>query len=114
MVISRHMLKKVKQLFKEGKKKSTIAEELDIDRKTVTKYLEADTLLSYQPRTTPKKEDPFKAFEMKTLKMLEDNSNLTANDIFEFLIEQGYSGSERTLRHRVAAIERDEAKRKIF
>lgn len=113
-MLSMYMFQKVKELSGNGKKISTIARELGLDRKTVRKYLLSNTPPEYQERSISTKVDPFLAFEERVLEMLKDDPSLAAADIYEFIVEEGYTGSARTIRRRIADIKDSRPKERFF
>jgi transposase len=108
------MFQKVRDLKAQGLKQSQIAKELGIDRKTVAKYLSSNTPPKYGPRKGVTKKDPFSAFEPRAKFLLDQTPKITAREIFEFILEEGYRGSERTVDRRIAQILGEKPKERYF
>lgn len=96
-----HMFNQVRKLSAEGKSRAAIARELGLDPKTVAKYLRSNTPPRYRARTRSTREDPFAAFEEKVDVWLKRTPTLSDQEIFEFLLQEGYRGSERTVNRRM-------------
>ncbi len=61
-------------------KKTQIARELGIDRKTVAKYLGSNSPPKYGPRKAVTREDPFSAFEARARLLLDETPKITARE----------------------------------
>ena len=90
-----------------------IASKLGIDKKTVNKYLQASTPPSYQSRQAPTRSDPAEKYTKTIESLAKDPKNL-AVDIYEALVDQGYQGSERTIRRRVEQLRQNIEKERFF
>jgi len=108
------MFQKVRELRGKGLRQSQIARELGIDRKTVSKYLSLNTPPKYGPRTTVTRGDPFAVFEPRARFLLDQTPKVTAREIFEFIFEEGYRGSERTVDRRISRIMGEKPKERYF
>lgn len=108
------MFQRVRELRAQGLKQSQIARELGIDRKTVAKYLTSNTPPKYGPRRVVTRGDPFSAFEPRARFLLQQTPKITAREIFEFILEEGYRGSERTVDRRIAQILGEKPKERYF
>lgn len=113
-MLSVHLFHRIRGLREEGKSKSAIARELGIDRKTVRKYMETNSPPRYQARDASTKPDPFAPFADQAMKWLEHNPRLTAREVFEYLREEGYRGSERTVNRRLARVRGERPKERYF
>lgn len=108
------MFQNIRKLKCEGLTKSKIAKKLGINRKTVSKYLKANTPPQYGPRKSITKKDPFLGFEKRAHFLLELTPEITAREVFEFILDEGYKGSERTVDRRVATIQAEKPKERFF
>lgn len=108
------MFQKARELKAQGLKRSQIARELGIDRKTVTKYLSSNTPPKYGPRKAVTRGDPFLPFEPRARFLLDQTPKITAREIFEFILEEGYKGSERTVDRRIVQILGEKPKERFF
>lgn len=79
----------IKALLEEGVPKTSIAEDLGIDRKTVARYASDDTLPKYKRAPMPSLLDPFKDYVRQRLAKYD----LTAMKLFAEIQPQGYHGS---------------------
>jgi transposase len=95
--------------LREGKSLRWIAEEFGMSRKTVAKYVqqpEAPTYLLSKPRAKPLTEQWQSRVEeiLDTDKSAPRKQRHTARRIYDRLVEEGYTGSARTIRQMVAEI----------
>ena len=95
--------------LREGKSFRWIASEFGISRKTVAKYIEqpgAPTYVLKEPRVRPVAGD----WQARVEQIIEADKDAprkqrhTARRIYDRLVEEGYTGSDRTIRQVVAAI----------
>lgn len=115
-MLSIHMFHRIRILRAEGKKATEIARALGVDVKTVGKYLANNTPPHYpaqrQGRT---RVDPLgPAFSPKVRHWLAVTPGFSAREIFDLLVLEGYSGSERTVDRRVAEIRGEKPKERFF
>ncbi len=108
------MFQKVRELKAQGLKKAQIAKRLGIDRKTVSKYLSSNAPPKYSPRKQASRRDLFIPFEKRVRSLLEITPELTAREAFEFILDEGYRGSERTVNRRVSGIRGEKPKERFF
>lgn len=109
-----HMFHQVRKLRAQGKSRAAIARELRIDPKTVAKYLHSNTPPRYTPRTRSTRTDPFVAFEEKVAAWLIRTPTLSDQEIYEFLLKEGYRGSERTINRRMRRARDGKPKERFF
>lgn len=85
----------IKDLKSKGLSNIQIAEQLGVDRKTVSKWIESKQLPKYQKRNTkPSKLDPYKTYILARMKEGCTNSCI----IFDEIISKGYTGKSTILR----------------
>ncbi len=113
-MVTSYMFQKVRELRTQGLKKSQIAKRLGIDRKTVSKYLASNAPPKYSPRKRGSRQDLFSGFDKRVRSLLEITPDLTARETFEFIWDEGYRGSERTVNRRVSGIRGEKPKERFF
>lgn len=113
-MITMNKFHKIRQLKNvEGLSQRQIAARLKIDRKTVKKYLDSSSPPKYPERESSTKVDPTATFT-KRIETLAKNPKNLAVDIYEVLVSEGYTGSERTLRRRVNELRARQDKERFF
>lgn len=106
---------KVRALGHLGKSKTTIANELDLDRKTVRKYLTVPVPPPrYAARRSPTRADPFGEFEEFVRDKLQLAPALSGEEIFALIRPRGYQGSLRTIERRMKAWRDEKPKERFF
>jgi transposase len=96
VVITRGDFFMIKEMFQKGMSISDIARELELDRKTVRKYLQKDKPPSPQKRKKKEsKLDPFKEYLQK--QMLEDQV-FNSEKLLAEIKELGYTGGRTILK----------------
>ena len=113
-MVSFYMFDKVRKLRNQGKSRAAIAKELNLNPKTVGKYLKLNTPPKYSPRQNPTRKDPLKGFEETIKQWLKRTPSLSDREIFELLIPEGYKGSERTLNRKLLGIRPMKTKERYF
>ncbi len=103
----------MREMKRNGKSFAKIAREINVDRKTVSKYLNGNTPPSYKKREVSTRIDPIDGHEDRLNSLLAVDGIL-AVDIYEKLVEEGYKGSERTIRRRVAGVNSQKEKERFF
>lgn len=96
-----YMFHQVRKLSAQGKSQAAIARELGMDPKTVAKYLRSNTPPHYTSRSCSTRADPFVGYEEKVQAWLKRTPTLSDQEIYEFLLKEGYRGSERTINRRM-------------
>lgn len=109
-----YKFQKMRRLWKQGNNFSQIAKELNINRKTVAKYLKCNTPPSYSKREKSTRNDPFAPFKNLAEQLLGKSDEVLAVDVYETLVKKGYQGSERTVRRRIAEFKANEDKERFF
>lgn len=94
---------KIRNLRDEGLFKSDVAVRLGIDRKTVAKYWDGSADDPEKPRYARRRRkiDPYLNY---ITRRLEKWPELSAERLFQEIVEQGYDGSRRSVRRAVAGI----------
>ena len=113
-MITMDLFHEIRVLSRKTKSKSKIARELNIDRKTVRKYLESASPPRYAMRSEPSREDPFKEFESFVREKLEVAPGLSAGEVYALIRTRGYQGSERTIQRRLKAFKAEKPKERFF
>jgi transposase len=113
-MVSLYMFNQIRVLKAQGKSQAEIARELEIDPKTVAKYLRSNTPPQYKVRTVTTRLDPFVGYEAKVAQWLRRTPELTDQEIYELLIPEGYKGSERTVNRRMKRLRETESKERFF
>jgi hypothetical protein len=80
---------KIKQLYHDGHLRVRIAEQLHLDAKTVSKWIQRDT---YRQRTGPRRSSKLDAYKTYIIDLVEHQA-LGSAKIFNLLRMQGYTGS---------------------
>ncbi len=105
------MIMEMRHLYRQGLKKTKIAERLNVDRKTVAKYLEQDEEQTQVER--PSILDPYKDYiqrrlarypDLSAVRLCREIQGLDVEGISESPPEILYEGSERTVRRYVSSI----------
>ena len=113
-MITTYMFQKIRELHRQGVSNRQIAKKLGIDRKTVGQYLKCNGPPKYPPRKGKCRVNPFADFDGLATTLLAAVSDLTAAEIFIAAKEAGYTGSERTVDRRIAAIKAQRPKERFF
>ncbi len=114
VMVSLYMFQQIRRLKAEGKGCAAIARVLGINEKTVAKYLRSNTQPKYKPRAVSTRSDPFAGFEQRVSQWLTRTPTLQEMEVYELLIAEGYTGSERTLNRRLKRIKKEEKKERFF
>lgn len=113
-MISMHNFNRVRELSRDGLKPSEIASELNLNRKTVAKYLASNSPPQYpKERAGRTREDSFNPF-IDRAKLLLANPNMSNVEIYEIIKDEGYLGSERTVQRRLHEIKSELPKERFF
>ena len=103
-MVSQYMFQQIRELKKEGLSQAEIARRLEIDPKTVAKYVRANSPPRYRARQLSTRVDKFSGFEDRVRQWLLRTPGLSEREVFELLLPEGYSGSERTVNRRLKAL----------
>lgn len=88
------------QLRSKGKTQQEIAEILNIGRRSVIRYLKNGQIPQYVRVTKSSRVNPLDDYHEVIKQKLKGNLKLQLNELYEYLCQKGYTGSERTLRRR--------------
>lgn len=114
-MISMTDYQRIVQLRNSGKTQEEIARELGISRRSVIRYLKDGKIPSYSRRTKSNRPDPMEGFYEIVEEKLANDSTILLNDLYAYLCEKGYQGSERTLRRKTRELrEKNKAKEVYF
>lgn len=113
-MLTGYMFDRIRSLRNQEKNISQIARELKIDRKTVRKYLRSNTPPSYSSRKARTSPDPFAPFEERARVLLKQNEEWNPVDLYEVLKEEGFSGSEKTVRRRMLFLRPPPSQERFF
>lgn len=113
-MVSLFMFHRIRQLVSEKKSDLAISRELGIDRKTVAKYRASNAPPQYKQRSRPTKDDPFEAHAQRALDLVTRCPDLSGSEVYEYLVREGYPGSERTVQRRLAKLIGQKPKERFF
>lgn len=113
-MVSIYMFQEIRNLHGQGKSQAAIARELKLNPKTVAKYVSSNTPPKYKRRAKSTRPDPLLGFEAKVKSWLVRTPVLSDQEIYELLIPEGYTGSERTLNRRMKIWKKQEAGERFF
>jgi transposase len=99
-MISMADFKQIIQLRNKGKTQDEIATILGVSRRSVIRYLKDGEIPQYSRKTKSNRRDPLVDFYQDVKSKLELNPKLPLNELYEYIAEKGYQGSERTLRRK--------------
>jgi transposase len=113
-LVSRYMFEKIRELNKQGLSGAAIARTLEINPKTVAKYLRSNTPPKYKVRSQSTREDLFSDFAPRVKIWLERTPTLSEREVFELLLVEGYKGSERTINRKIKALREQKVAERFF
>jgi transposase len=102
------------QMRNKGLTQEQIAQALGISRRSVIRYLKDGHVPVYKRITKSNRIDPIARFYDLAIEKIQDNPSINLSILFEFLCQQGYQGSERTLRRKTADLRRQLKSKEIF
>lgn len=112
-MISMNMFQKIRLGVSQGKSFTEMARELKKSRTTISKYAKSNSPPKYKERERSTKADDFAPFVNDVKVLLMKAPELTATEVFEWLVEKGFKGSERTVQRRLKAF-RDKAPKERY
>ena len=113
-MVSLYMFHEIRKLKKEGKNNTEIGRILGLYRGTVAKYLKQTSPPEYSPRDRCTRDDHFGVYQDHVRGWLAKSPGLSAAEVFELLVEEGYRGSYRTLRRRLKGLREGRASERFF
>lgn len=113
-MISMVEFQQIVQLRNEGKTHGEIAQILGISRRSVGRYLKSGKVPKYERQTKSNRVDPFIGFEALTEEKLEANPKLLLSELYEYLISQGYTGSQRTVQRKTTELRQRLKRKEIY
>jgi transposase len=110
-MITKELWVKMRNLYANGLKISTIARELGCNRKTVAKYIKSSSPPKYEiSRPRRSKLKPYEGFILSKLK----EYPYTAAKLYELIKEQGYTGGRTILQDFVRKIKKENKERAVI
>jgi len=91
------------QLRNAGKTQEQIAQQLGISRRSVMRYLKQGKVPVYNRSTQSNRPDPMGDYLSIAKEKLLEEPKILLVDLYDYLVEKGYQGSERTLRRKTLA-----------
>ncbi|MCC4500269.1 helix-turn-helix domain-containing protein [Limosilactobacillus reuteri] len=91
------LFSQISLLYRNGWKKTAIAQELGIHRSTVARYLKLKSIDELTQMNQPKRQSTLVQYRPLILKWLIAEPEITAQEIFERLKKMGYQGGKRNL-----------------
>jgi transposase len=113
-MVSQYMFQQIRELKKEGLSQAAIARRLGINPKTVAKYVKANSPPRYRRRAQSTRVDKFSGFEDKVRQWLKRTPGLSEREVFELLLPEGFTGSERTVNRRIKTLRQAEPNERFF
>jgi transposase len=113
-MISMTDFQQIIQLRNKGKTQEEIAHKLGISRRSVIRYLKEGKIPQYSRSTKSNRVDPLIDFFSIVQEKLELNPKIPLNELYEYLCDKGYEGSERTLRRKTADLRRKLKNKEVY
>ena len=113
-LVSRYMFEQIRELSEQGLSGAGIARKLELDPKTVAKYLKSNTPPKYKKRVVSTRADLFSEFAERIKTWIERTPTLTDREVFELLLVEGYAGSERTINRKVKLLRQTKSAERFF
>ncbi len=105
---------KMRELLKQDKSYTAIAQELNIHRKTVAKYAKLNSPPCYRERKSSGRADFFEGLELGLKNKLDELPNWSCDEAFEWLKMFGFKGSLRTVERKVRILRGSKSKERFF
>lgn len=112
-MISMHDFSEIIKLRNAGKTQDEIAQKLGVNRRTIIRYLQEGKIPKYC-RTRPTKIDPMRDHYETAKNLLEDNPDLTIEELYLHLAGNGYKGSVRTVRRKTCKLRVQLKRREVY
>lgn len=113
-MLSMYTFNKVRELRKQGKTYSEIGRQLDINRRTVAKYLKSNSQPKYSSRQSSGKPDLLDEFRLNLIAKLELVPQWSGEEAYAWLKGTGYKGSLRTVERELRLIRGEKPKERFF
>lgn len=113
-MLSMYKFSQIRKLHKGGDTHSEIARKLNIERRTVSKYLKSNTPPQYKPRVTSGKEDLLKDFRINIKDKIALLPKWSGEEAYAWLKGIGYKGSLRTVEREIQIIRGEKPKERFF
>lgn len=102
------------KLRNSGKTQLEIAEKLGIGRRSVIRYLKEGKIPQYSRSVKSNRKNPLAGFYDLAKEKLKLNNKLPLNELYEYLSEKGYEGSQRTLRRKTLKLRMELKNKEVF
>lgn len=106
--------KQIVQLRNEGKTQQEIAELLGISRRSVIRYLKNGSIPVYSREKKATRPDPMEDFYGLVEEKLSASPSILLQDLYQYLCERGYQGSERSLRRKTLDLRKRLKSKEVF
>lgn len=113
-MISMTDFKQIIILRNEGKSQQDIAIQLGISRRSVIRYLKSGKIPTYKRANGATRINPMLNFLDEAQSCLEKNSQISLNQLFEHLKNNGYKGSLRSMRRKTADIRKKLKNKEVY
>lgn len=98
----------------EGKTQGEIANLLGISRKSVGRYLKSGKIPKYERITKSNRIDPFIGFEALAEEKIKAFPQLLLNELYDYLVSKGYTGSQRTIQRKTIELRRRLKRKEVY
>jgi len=102
------------QMRNKGMTQQDIALALGISRRSVIRYLQDGKIPVYSRKSISNRIDPMVDFYQITREKIEADPKINLSDLYEFLFQKGYQGSERTIRRKTALIRKKLKNKEVY
>lgn len=113
-MVSMHIFQKIRLGVSQGKSLSELARELGKSRSTISKYAKSNSPPRYKEREGATRIDEFAPYLDEVKKLLERTPKVSATEVYEWLVERGFGGSERTVQRRLKSFKDAAPKERFF
>ncbi len=113
-MVSPYLFEQIRILKSQGLSQAAIARKIGLNEKTVGKYIKSNSPPKYKAREKSTRVDEFVGFEDRVLSWLKKTPTLTAIEVYELLLPEGYKGSERTVNRRLKKLLPPKSEERFF
>ena len=106
--------KRIIQLRNEGKTQEEIAQIIGVSRRSVIRYLKSGKIPKYSRPLKSNRSDPLVGFYDLVEEKLRLNCKISLHELYEYLSQRGYKGSERTLRRKTFTLRRELKNKEVY